>query len=161
MGSDTTQLIIAVLTLLLSVGGALFTVAFTTGGRFSRIEAEGKGYQAQIDRHDRQHTECDVKVNATREEFSNRVERVAQRIEHIEKNRAAESNALASVMGEIKAEMRSMKEALDNLTVAERESRHTPIQSRQFSTPDLIAVLTLAAQAVPLARQMLSEKKAA
>lgn len=152
---ELSQLIIAIVTLFLSVGGALFTVAFTTGGRFSRIEEQGKGYQAQIDRHDKQHAECDTKVNASRDEFNNRVERVTQRIEFIEKNRAAESNALASVMGEIKAEMRSMKEALDNLTLAERDRNHTPPQI--MGRAELLAALALAVQVAPMVKQILGK----
>jgi chromosome segregation ATPase len=135
---------LAVIAPILSVGATLMTVSFTAGGRFSRLEEQGRGYQAQLDRHERADSECEGKINAMRQEFADRHERLSSRITAHEQVTGSQNTALATALAELKATMSAMKEAIDRLAEAERTRQSAPQLAP--AQPDLVSQLQQFAQ---------------
>lgn len=131
---DWLAVVLAIVVPLLSFAGTLIGVAFITGGRFAKLEEQSKGQQAQLDRHDRQHAECDGKIGAMRQEYDGRFERAASKAAAGEQAQAGQNSALVAALTEIRATMAAMKEALDRLSEAERE-RH---RAQPQAAPSLI-----------------------
>lgn len=163
---------LAVLAPLASVLATLVTVAFVVGRRVAIIETTqaahtrtletlpdvlkgfvtqdvGKGYQAQLDRLERNDAECEGRLTAIRQEVFERVERMSTRIASHEQSVSLSMSASATAMTRLEEGMKALKESVDRLSIEERNHRG-PQQ------PDLISLLSLAAQAAPLVRQLIS-----
>lgn len=174
---DGAQILLALLTIIGSVIGSVAAVSFRSGSRLTKLDAAieanakaigqlatavgeratlelTKGLQAQIDRHDRQHVECDTKIASTREEFNSRLERQTARLENIQTTHAAESNMLATAVAELKTGLQAVRDSMDRL--ATESTRST--KPSGIGQSDILAILGLAVQAAPLVRQMLSKE---
>jgi chromosome segregation ATPase len=136
---DWLSITLALVAPVLSVGATLITVAFSTGGRLSRIEEQGKGYQAQLDRHEKADAECEGKISAMRQESSDRIERLSNRITAHEQATNSQNTALTTALAELKATMAGMKESIDRLAEAERARASQPLHAPP--APDLMAQL--------------------
>ena len=121
---DWLAVLLAVGTPILSVGATLVTVAFTMGGRIAKLEEQGRGYQAQIDRLERSDAECEGKVSTMRTDFEGRAERLSARIATHEQSTNAQNTALTTALTRIEATftagMAAMKESVDRLLAEER-----------------------------------------
>lgn len=134
---------LAIATPIFSVGATLLTMAFTTGGRFSRIETTqdahtkaletlpdvlrgfvttdtGKGYKEQLDRHEKSHAECDGKLSSMRQEIDGRFERALAKVAAGEQAQAVHNSGVSAALAEFRATMAGMREAIDRLA----EDRH-------------------------------------
>lgn len=80
---------------------------------------QGKGYQAQLDRLERGHAECDGRIGAMRQEFDARTERLSNRVTAHEQQQSASTAALTASLAKFEATftagLQSLKEAIDRL----------------------------------------------
>jgi uncharacterized membrane protein YccC len=158
-----TLTIIATCAAILSPILSMVGVAFMTGGRFASLETKGSGYQAQLDRLERSTTtsaaECDGRISALREEMNGRSERINQKVENMEKNRASASEAAAGHFGKLEAMMASMKEQLDRLErEQQQQAHHQPAPPQVMGRAELLAALALAVQVAPMVKQILGRE---
>lgn len=107
-------------------------------------QQEGKGFQAQLDRLERNDAECEGRMAGVRQENADRIERLSSRVTAHEQSNVA----LTTGFAKLETTMSGMKEAIDRLAEAERAAAPKP-------NTDIIAMLSLAAQAAPLVRQLL------
>lgn len=98
---------------------------------------EGRGYQAQLDRLERNDAECEGKLGGMRQEFDARTERLSSRLTAHEQQQTASTAALSTAITKFEAvftaSLASLKESVDRLH-AER-AQQAPHQ------PDFLAQL--------------------
>lgn len=112
-------------------------------------QSEGKGYQAQLDRLERSDAECEGKMSGIHQESTDRIERLSSRVTAHEQATNATTTAAAQAMARMETLVINIKESVDRL----REDERT--RATQPEKTDIIAILTLAAQAAPLVKQLL------
>lgn len=88
----------------------------------------GKGYQAQLDRLERNDAEGEGRLTATRQEAADRIERISARVTAHEQSTGAQNTALTNAFNRLEATMQAMKESIDRLSEAER-ARPAPAQA--------------------------------
>lgn len=88
---------------------------------------EGAGFQAQLDRLERNDAECDGKLAGMRDEFNSRIERATLKIDHMEKNRNTTDQIVAAALAKLDASVAAMKESVDRLMVAEQMRAALPL----------------------------------
>lgn len=120
------------------VNTAVDTMKWLSDNKVSK--EEGAGFQAQLNRLERNDAECEGKLTAMREEFNSRFERMTNTLSGIEQTRSAESNHLSGAVAEIKATMLSMKESLARLEAEQLRlaSAPPPQQSREMDILDTL-----------------------
>lgn len=112
-------------------------------------QQEGKGFQAQLDRLERNDAECEGRMAGVRQENADRIERLSSRVTAHEQSTGAQNVALTTGFAKLETTVSDMKEAIDRLAEAERAAAPKP-------NTDIIAMLSLAAQAAPLVRQIIA-----
>lgn len=140
---DWLALVLAVASPILAAAAALITVGWSAGKRFAIIETTqnahtealhelpnvlkgfvtkdtGDGYQAQLNRLERNDAECEGKVLAMRQEAADRVERLSAHVSAHEQTTSATQTALANALTRLEATMSAMKESVDRLSEMER-----------------------------------------
>lgn len=170
---------VALALVLQSIGVAVFITRTSSQGQTNATsiewlgdhkvsKEEGAGLAAHLTRLDREGGERERRLNEIRHEMddratrlarleekaavcerqqvedSGRIERLTDQIKHEAKNRAAETSAVASALGDLKASVAALKEAVN--------ARHTQ------SPMELVTMLSLAVQAAPILKQLLSQK---
>lgn len=132
---------------ILSFVGTLMAVSFMMGGRISTIETvqsahtkalealpaalkafvtkeEGRGYQAQLDRLERNDAECDGKLVAQRQEMADRMERLGARLSAHEQTQSTQNTALTTALARMESAMEGMREAINRM--ASERDRNPP-----------------------------------
>lgn len=135
---------------ILSFVGTLMAVAFMMGGRITAIETtqgahtkalealpealkafvskeEGRGYQAQLDRLERNDAECEGKLTAQRQESFDRMDRLGARLAAHEQTQSTQNTALTAALTRLEATMEGMRDAINRLAV-ERDRDYQPAQ---------------------------------
>lgn len=165
---DWLAVMLAVLAPVLSFVATLLAMAMTYGRRVGTVETTLAAHtkileelpaalralatKEDVVRLEKADAECEGRMASNRQESSDRVERLSNRLAAHEQNTGAQNSSVTSAIAEFRATMAAMKESIDRLEAAER---HAERQRAAGPPLDIIGILNLAAQAAPLVRQLM------
>lgn len=110
---------------------AIITISDAVKNKVSK--EEGAGFQAQLNRLERNDAECDAKIVMMREEANTRAERVNGRVEIMEQRHADANANVQSQLATLTATTLGLKEAFERFL--EAQSRQAPLPVPQQPNP--------------------------
>lgn len=164
---DWLAVMLAVLAPVLSFVATLLAMAMTYGRRVGTVETTIAAHSKVLEelpaalralatkedvvRLEKADAGCETLMSSHRQEASDRVERLSNRLAAHEQSTGSQNTVVTSSLAEFRATMTAMKESIDRLEAAERQNATPPAQPL-----DIIGILNLAVQAAPMVRQLLS-----